>query len=318
VTVVSVCSLKGAPGVTTLCCLLAAAWPSPGTVAVVEADPSGGDLAARFGLSSRLGWTSLRAATRRSGGVSELGPHLQLISGGLPVLVAARGDDRGAPEDPEGATVCGGSSPARGAGLVVVDLGRLRTDDVVSSSWMHRSDVVLLVVAGDAAAAVQLRDRAPQLREVSGDRLATVVVRGEYSGRDLAEFTGVPVAGELPFDRTAAGVAGGGPGAGRRLGRSLLWTASARLAVSLEGQTRPAEGDGTRVQDPNGSVPVDDGPHGDPGTSGRSVRSRLTSGRRLSRDREPVEMSGQGGDLPRDAGATPDQHQAGPPGVVGR
>ena len=64
-TVVSLLSVKGAPGVTTLSCLVASLWAGPGPVAVVEADPAGGDLAARFGLTSTLGWTSLAAAGSR-------------------------------------------------------------------------------------------------------------------------------------------------------------------------------------------------------------------------------------------------------------
>jgi len=89
-TLLSIFSIKGAPGVTTLACLLGAAWPEPGAVAVVEADPAGGDLAARFGLSVHRGWSSLISSTRRSEEAPSLDPHLQELPGGLPVLVASR------------------------------------------------------------------------------------------------------------------------------------------------------------------------------------------------------------------------------------
>ena len=64
-TIVSICSIKGAPGVTTLACLIGATWPVHRCVLVAEADVSGGDLAARFSLSSRRGWTTLSASIRR-------------------------------------------------------------------------------------------------------------------------------------------------------------------------------------------------------------------------------------------------------------
>src|SRR2546429_4288211 len=44
---VAACSSKGAPGVTTLAVALASGWPG-GQAILVEADPGGGDLAARF------------------------------------------------------------------------------------------------------------------------------------------------------------------------------------------------------------------------------------------------------------------------------
>ena len=89
--VVTFVSVKGAPGVTTLACLVAATWPDHRRVAVVEADPFGGDLAARFRLSTTLGWSSYLTASRRSEGEVPLSPHLQALPGGLDVLVRPDG-----------------------------------------------------------------------------------------------------------------------------------------------------------------------------------------------------------------------------------
>src|ERR1019366_10538581 len=55
VTRLTLCSAKGAPGVTTLACVLGAVWPTHRAVVVAECDPSGGDLAGRFALSTRTG-----------------------------------------------------------------------------------------------------------------------------------------------------------------------------------------------------------------------------------------------------------------------
>ena len=90
-TIVTFASVKGAPGVTTLACLVGATWPEQRKVMVVECDPSGGDLAARFQLSSRDGWPSFNAAARRGGADIAIEPHLQQLPGGLDVLVGTRG-----------------------------------------------------------------------------------------------------------------------------------------------------------------------------------------------------------------------------------
>jgi len=243
VTIVAVCSLKGSPGATTLSSLIAAAWPvgdssasgaraadpESGAVPVtlIEADPSGGDLAARFGLSSRLGWSSLRVASRRSDGPTALDPHLQHLPGGLPVLVGARGDERCGADSGEAQVACDGSE------IVVVDLGRLTGGDAVTDSWLHRADQVVLVVRGDAASAVRVKERAVRALGTAAPRAALVVVGGDQPRAAFAKFTGFPVLAELPVDPPAAAVASGESSAGRRLERSLLWVAAARLASVL-------------------------------------------------------------------------------------
>ena len=232
-TVVSVYSLKGSPGVTTLSCLLASAWPAKGTATVVEADPAGGDLAARFGLSSRSGWVSLRSSARRSEGASVLAPHLQVLPGGVQVLVGSRGEDRCSAVSEEGLTARSGEGAHVGNGVTVVDLGRLSVEDPVSESWLRCSDAAILVLRGDPAGAVHLRDRAAGLIDASSGRLCVVAVGGPYSGRELAGFAGITMFGDIPIDTAAADVASGTSGAGRRLERSLLWTAAGRVAVRV-------------------------------------------------------------------------------------
>ena len=92
-TLVAFASVKGAPGVTTLACLVGATWPSHRRVMVAECDPSGSDLAARFGLSSKRGWSTWATAVRRSGTPVAIEPHLQQLPGGLDVLVGSGGSD---------------------------------------------------------------------------------------------------------------------------------------------------------------------------------------------------------------------------------
>ncbi len=51
VTLIAVCSGKGSPGVSTLACVAGAVWPPDRRIVIAECDPSGNDLAARFGMS---------------------------------------------------------------------------------------------------------------------------------------------------------------------------------------------------------------------------------------------------------------------------
>jgi len=267
VTLVSIFSFKGAPGVTTLACLLGAAWPVSGPVTVVEADPAGGDLAARFGLSVHSGWSSLVSSTRRSGEAPSLEPHLQELPGGLPVVVGSRGDERRAADSSEGRVVRSGPTEGvgdlgGGGGLVVVDLGRFTPGDRVSESWLACSDAALVVVRADASGAVRLRDRRDRLVDVCGGSIGVVAVGTGYSSRDMAGFAGVTPVADIPFDTPAAEVACGAAGSGRRLDRSFLWVSATRMAMTVAVQV----GDRTLAADPHH-------PSGAPGSDRLPTRS---------------------------------------------
>lgn len=316
-TLLSVFSVKGAPGVTTLSCLLAAAWSGPGPVVLAEADPAGGDLAARFGLSSRVGWLSLATSMRRSEGPPSLDDHLQHLPGGLPVLVGARGDDRRSADSNEGTVVrtyagpvedsIGDAvDPSRGptSGLTVVDLGRYFDGDTVSGSWLRRSDYSLLVVPGDASAAVNLRDRAPQLLDACDGRLGLVVLGGTYGCSDMADFTGIAGITNLPVEPSAAAAACGAPGSGRRLELSLLWAAVSKLADSL---SQRLEVGATEIEVPIDPVDAMGGsdtpesakasPRMRPSSSRRAKRARSRKGRRGAPSPE-MEHAGDGDSTP--------------------
>jgi hypothetical protein len=91
-TTIAVCSAKGSPGVTTLACALGAVWPTERQILLVECDPSGGDLAARFGLSAKRGTSSLMLEARRLGAADlKISDHLQTLPGGLEVLAGPSG-----------------------------------------------------------------------------------------------------------------------------------------------------------------------------------------------------------------------------------
>ena len=240
-TVTTFVSIKGAPGVTTLACLVGATWPEARTVAVVEADPFGGDLAVRFQLSSAWGWSSYVTAARRSHGVVPIDPHLQALPGGLDVIVLPAGNQR---------VVAVPSVEALLRSFGVVGLGdkgpsgRRGSAGRAPSRRPHRrlGDWRLVGTIGpgggrhgrDPASLFKVRERAATLRERCGDRLALAVVgRGAHGLSATGEFTGLPVVVAVPYDIRAAQIASGERLGVRALSRSQLLVSARRLSLAL-------------------------------------------------------------------------------------
>jgi MinD-like ATPase involved in chromosome partitioning or flagellar assembly len=236
VTVISFASVKGAPGVTTTACLVGATWPSDRRVLVAECDPSGGDLAARFALSSKRGWSTFATALRRSGANAAIEPHLQQLPGGLDVLVGPGGSDGTTTIRATDELLVRTSNRSAGLWDVLVDVGRLPQGDLPASGWLARSDKVVILLRNDAASLLHARNRAREILAVCGDRVALAVVGdNRYGNEDIAEFTGMPVIGNVPFDPVAAAVAAGDQGSERRLSRSFLINSALHLSQSLCG-----------------------------------------------------------------------------------
>src|SRR5262245_11254484 len=121
--VVVFCSGKSA-GVTTLALAVASRWPRPGAAVLVEADPAGGDLAARFGLRPAPGLTSAAAG---AGGEAAalLERHAQPLPGlGVPVLLSAASYVQASAAVRTAAEAALVETAGR-AGTVLVDVGRL-------------------------------------------------------------------------------------------------------------------------------------------------------------------------------------------------
>jgi hypothetical protein len=242
-TIVSFASIKGAPGMTTLACLVGATWPEGRKVMVVECDPSGGDLAARFRLSSRIGWPSLISAARRSEPDTLVESHLQQLPGGLDVLIGTRGNQSSDTDRTMVTALAAASSSSEGPWDVLVDLGRLFQGDSTAANWLDVSDVVVIGLRSDAASVMQVRERRVATLSQWHDRLALVTIgTHRHPSAEIERFTGIPVLGEIPFDSQAAAVAAGERNGERRLSRSLLCTSAARLATRLAATPHSATG----------------------------------------------------------------------------
>jgi len=232
-TTVSLASVKGAPGVTTLACLVAAAWPEGRRVVIVESDPSGGDLAARFRLSANQGWASFGAASRRLQGTETIRDHVQLLPGGLAVMVRSRPGDR--PED--GRTVeallDSADADADGSWDVLADLGRLLPGERGAGAWLEHSTALAIVLRPDAPSVLRVRERVGAFRRRSAATGLVVVGRGSFRRSEIEQFTELPVLAEVPEVPDAARLAGGTPGRPSRLVRSPLVRSAGRLASVL-------------------------------------------------------------------------------------
>ena len=159
-----------------------------------------------------------------------------MLPGGLPVLVGARVGDLVPAGATEAELVRQAFGSRSGDGLAVVDLGRLAVDAGSPDGWLSVADWTLVVVGGDAAAAVRVKERADELVSRTAGRIGLVVVGGHtFRSRELAEFTGLDAMGDLPFDPVSAAVASGASGAGRRLERSRLLASTRRVAEAVDG-----------------------------------------------------------------------------------
>jgi hypothetical protein len=227
---------KGAPGVTTSSLAIAAQWPRPAVV--MDADPSGGDVAAGLGrgglpagchlleLVARCRTQPLEAALRAL--VVRPGAHAPLVLSGL-------------------------GSPAQAAAVPWATLGRglarLDTVDVVCDlgRYLHgggNHDLAevcdrILVVTRSTLPAVRATVRLVDLLHVGrlGSRTGLLLVAPgrPYPADEVAAACETPLVGVLPDDPRAATVWSDGAAAGRSLSRSPLQRAARHIAETLDG-----------------------------------------------------------------------------------
>ncbi|WP_053208035.1 MinD/ParA family ATP-binding protein [Jiangella muralis] len=232
---VAICSVKGSPGATTLALALAARWPdAEAECIVVEADPAGGDLAARFGLATAPGLVSLAAASRRDDDPRLIWRHAQPLPGGLPAVVAPVGTEqaRAALAALEDATVLSRAAKHSRA-VVVVDCGRVAPGSPVLP-LLSAADHVLVLVRPHAADLAHVMSRVPVISRLAGQAQLLLLGSG-YGPSEVEREIGLPVLDEVPEDpRGAAGLTGA-PVTHRpiRLSRPRLVQAAARIAATL-------------------------------------------------------------------------------------
>ncbi len=230
--IVTLVSAKGSPGVTTLAISLAQVWSTRAVVA--DLDPVGGDIAllARTpegrALDDETGLVSLGAALRRGTEV-EVEEHLVSTSMGVEVLLGATG--------PAQAQSLGPAWPhlhtplQRFDGTVIVDGGRFTSGSPVATV-LAQSAAVVFVARADVPGIAHVRERLVRMQRSAGiddgPRVATGVVlvgdardrHGEEDVARLLESEGVraTVLGTIAdAPKTVASI---GEGLSRRLART--------------------------------------------------------------------------------------------------
>ncbi|MBI2709106.1 MAG: hypothetical protein HYX34_05355 [Actinobacteria bacterium] len=244
---VVVCSVTGAPGVSSTALLLGAVWPRPAVV--VEADPSGGVFAARLGLSAdEPNLASLAAAARHGLDAATLWAHAQRVGASTALVCAPLAGPR----------VAGALALAAGP---LAELAVSAEVDVVidAGRWYPGSPAAPLIDAGTVSVVV-CRPRpdevfAVQAAVVAGLGLSGLVVVGDRPHRpaEVAEAAGVPLAGSLFDDSRAARLVATGGVSTRGLQRSMLWRTGTGLATALAAAGDRVLGRGISTEpDPSG------------------------------------------------------------------
>lgn len=228
-------SAKGSPGVTTTARVLASVWPDE--VVLVDADPSGGDLALlgrtpeRGPLEPERGLLSLAADARRGHVQGSIDEHLQRLEGGLDVLCGVSTPDQMTGIATVWPALAGALSSAATAD-VVADCGRIAPSSPVQP-LVAAADVLIVLAHPRLESFAHVRERLrwlAHLRDTAARVPAVGVVvvadsRDKRSVNDLDQLLAherlpVTVLGQVAHDPHAAEVVAGR--IERPIGRSLL------------------------------------------------------------------------------------------------
>lgn len=220
--VVTLASVRGAPGVTTTSLLLASTFADG---LVVEADLDGGVLAIRYGLGREPGLTTFAAGGPDGAGWKA---HAQ-DAGGVPVLVG--------PDAPSASAALWRTAGERitralvaSDGVAVVDAGRLRSPSTIVAA-PNLLAILVHPVTEELVALTHLLSTLPQA--VRGQAGIVLVGDGPYRRADVERSTGVRVVGELPDDHDAAEALRTGGASSARLSRSRLVRAATTLGEDI-------------------------------------------------------------------------------------
>lgn len=202
-TVIGLVSAKHSPGTTTAAVALGLAVGG----LVVEADPAGGDVAARARVPLAPGLLTMAAAGRHA--ASALPVHAQPLPSGVEAVVA--------PTDPYEASTALAAIAQRlvpalrsGVSAAFVDCGRWSPVSTVTPV-LAACDMVVMVTEPSVAGIEHVRARRDALQSVAR-RLAVMIVGDRpYGVGEVEAALALPVVGPLPIDPRGALEVFGGP-----------------------------------------------------------------------------------------------------------
>jgi MinD-like ATPase involved in chromosome partitioning or flagellar assembly len=234
VALVCVGSAHGAPGATTLAVLAAGCWPRP--VVLVEADPSGGVLAIRYGLGRSPGLADLAAAVGNHAAPAALWSAAQVLPGGLRVVVAPESGEIVSGILADAARALGVWCAGLGDADVLVDCGRFSPASA-AAGVVAAADAVMVVVRPTAEDLYPATHRVRALAALAPRAAVGLVLLGSrpYDRAEVSGQLGVRVLGVVDDDAPAARIISNG-GAARVLRRSGLARSVAALVDDLTGR----------------------------------------------------------------------------------
>jgi Flp pilus assembly CpaE family ATPase len=248
-TVIAVCSAKGAPGATTTSLALALAWPlNAGSVLLVDADPAGADLASGYLQGATGPGAGAGAVATARGDLLDAvhGSAVALDATGSRLLLAGP-----APFPPTrpGAVPAWSrlrelDSSGEESWTVLVDVGRLPAG--ADASLLAAADLVVLVTGSSLRAVAAARPAAAVLRSAepagSSSHRGWLLVVGErrpYPADEVTSSLELPLLGSLAWDPRAAAVLSDGAPAGRWFARTALMRSAAAVAGRLHDSADP-------------------------------------------------------------------------------
>jgi hypothetical protein len=267
-TVIAVCSAKGAPGTTTAALALTLAWPLHGDrVLLVDADTAGADLASGYlqgapgpgagaGAVATARGDLLDAVHSSAVALDSSGSRL-LLTGPAPFPPARPGAPPAWSRLRELGT--GGGADR----TVLVDVGRLPAGAGADPALLAAADLVVLATGSSLRAVAAARPAATVLRAAepahASQPRAWLLVVGErrpYPADEVGASLGLPLLGSLAWDPRAAAVLSDGAPAGRWFARTALMRSAAAVAARLRGSAAQFEPSPTPASDAEAPSPA--------------------------------------------------------------
>ncbi len=209
-TLITLGSVAGSPGVTRLAVGLAAAWPEPARRRVLlEADPDGGRLGAELGVGVEPGLIAVALASRTPGlTAGEAVERGAVAVGDWFVMPAPPSSEQTASVLVHAGTALARLVASDPDSVWIVDAGRLSTRSP-ALPFAKDADHVVLVSAGGFPALQLLPHRVEALRSADCDVSVVVVEPTSWPVDEIAEFVGADVAAVVPHvkDSRPAGLA---------------------------------------------------------------------------------------------------------------
>jgi hypothetical protein len=235
--IVTLTSVRGAPGVTSWALLLAAAWPQAFDVerVVLEADLDGGVLGARYGLGVEPGTAGLLAAVRRHGVDADLDltAFARHMAAGVWVVPEPESAEQCAVVWTSAATVDSVCAFAAADERVwLVDAGRVRGTGV-SSPFVARSAVTVVLCRDSQEDLVQIPARVAALQRLGTSVGVMVVGKPPYHRDELVQFFGTGLLWQVDASKDVVEIAGAVLGENRRARRTLTWRSALDVAADI-------------------------------------------------------------------------------------